>query len=78
MEPLLERYPKEASRIQERALRDPVFRSVCDDYFDTFTALLNWRNSSSPSSALRIAEFNQILKELGHEIEEALERKVDL
>ena len=75
LDPILQKYPKEASRIRERALRDPVFRSACHDYCDTHTALQNWRLSSSDTSQARIGEFSLILKELGAEIGEALKKE---
>ncbi len=72
LDPLLKKHPKEASKIRERALRDPLFRSACQDYCDTYTALQNWRASGSSTSQERIAEFSQILKEIEVEIEGAL------
>lgn len=72
LDPVLKKYPKEASKVRERALRDPLFRSACQDYCDTYAALQNWRVSGSPTSQERIAEFSQILKEIEAEIEEAL------
>ena len=78
LEPVLKRDPQEASRIREQALRDPLFRSACQDYCDTYGAIQNWRASSSHDAEERIAEFSQILKEIAAELEEALTKKGSL
>jgi len=76
LDPVFKKYPKEASRIRELILRDPLFRSACHDYCDTYIAIRNWQSSSSPNSQARIAEFNQILKEIEVEITEALANEI--
>ena len=73
LDPVLLLYPKRVSEVRARALRDPLFRSACQDYCDANEALKKWRASGSPHAAERIAEFARIVKEIGAEIDELLE-----
>ena len=75
LDPVLERYPKKASDIRERALKDPLFNSACQDFCEAHQALQRWQASGSPNSQDRIAEFSRIISELEAEIETILGQK---
>lgn len=72
LDPLIALYPNRASEIRKRAIRDPLFRSACQDYCDAHGALQKWRASGSTISDERVAEFARIVKEIETEIADLL------
>ena len=48
-------------------MRDPEFRSVCDDYGDVQRALEHWQ-AAGQAAPERVAEYREILEELEAEV----------
>jgi hypothetical protein len=74
---LSRRFPLHASKIRRLQARDPDFRSICNDYDDTWRALKHWE-AASQAAPERVAEYRQMLNELEAEalaILEAFEGK---
>jgi hypothetical protein len=63
---LARRFPQYASKIRQLRARDPDFRSICDDYDDARRALKHWEAAGQAASE-RVAEYQEILKELEEE-----------
>ena len=61
-----------ANKIGQRLAADPEFRSLCQDYEQCALALERWRQVSEASPD-RVAEYTQLLEELGDEIREVLD-----
>lgn len=68
------RFPFQGMAIKERAARDEEFRDLCTDFGDAEEALRRWEQSTDPKSALRCAEYVELVGDLAREIEVALER----
>ena len=77
IEALARRFPQHASTIRRLQVRDPCFRSICDDYGEAQRALEYWE-AAGQAAPERIAEYGQMLQELEAEalaILEAFESK---
>jgi hypothetical protein len=59
--------------IEELALRDDDFRSLCVDLADAEAAAVKWEHSASPKRDQRRAEYLELARDLASEIEAALD-----
>ena len=64
IDPLVSRFPRHGFAIRRLYVRDPEFRSVCDDYGEVQRALEHWQAADQPG---RVAEYRQLLEELAAE-----------
>jgi uncharacterized protein Yka (UPF0111/DUF47 family) len=55
-------------QIELRMLRDPSFRSLCEDYDAAVDALEHWKQSSSMEAAERTSEYESLADDLQKEI----------
>jgi len=69
------RFPDRARAIKELAGHDEEFRSMCADYADAKAASGGWERCPSPVREERCTEYQGLLRDLGLEIEVALDRE---
>ena len=60
--------------IEELAARSEGFRDLCDDFATAHDGKLDWKCSSAPECAERVAEYAELIDSLQIEIELALDR----
>lgn len=60
--------------IEELAARSEGFRDLCDDFATAYDGRLDWKRSSAPERAERVAEYTELIDSLQIEIELALDR----
>jgi hypothetical protein len=75
---LCTRHPSHAWQIRRLSLRDPRFRSICDDYGEALDAIEFWRHGKRTAkdrmvAKERLAEFCRIAEDLRQEVLEYLE-----
>lgn len=70
---VLDRLPRRQRMLRERMLRDPTFRSICEDYGTAVEALTRWEASGEAGSRARADEFRQLVQDLEAEILVALD-----
>jgi hypothetical protein len=63
IEALARRFPQHASTIRRLQVRDPCFRSICDDYGEAQRALKYWEAAGQAAPG-RVEEYRQMVKEL--------------
>jgi hypothetical protein len=73
---LASRFPQHASSIRRLQARDPVFRSICDDYGEAQRALEHWETAGQVAPE-RVAEYRQIVAELEAEVLAILQAVAD-
>jgi hypothetical protein len=59
----MSRFPRHEFAIRRLFVRDPEFRSVCDDYGEVQRALEHWQAAARPVPE-RVAEYRRMLAEL--------------
>lgn len=69
---VVERYPDISHEITTLALRDPDFRSTCEDYGKCVEALNHWEQGSDSTSKARADEYRDLCKRIEAEIAETL------
>ncbi|CAN7365236.1 hypothetical protein LJN214_002043 [Mesorhizobium sp. LjNodule214] len=67
------RFPLRKRAIEELAVRDEDFRSLCIDLADAESAALRWENSDAPKRDERRAEYLALVNDLAKEIEAILD-----
>jgi hypothetical protein len=67
-------FPARGRTIDELALRDEDFRSLCVDLGDAEAAAVKWEHSASPTRDERGAEYLALVADLAKEIEAALDK----
>ena len=65
----LRRFAGRGLRLEQEILKNPDFRSLCEDYGEAVDALAHWSKSVHPQSAQRVAEYERLVGELEQEIE---------
>lgn len=60
---LVSRFRRHEFAIRRLYVRDPEFRSVCDDYGEVRRALAHWQ-STDQAEPERVAEYRRMLEEL--------------
>jgi hypothetical protein len=60
---LASRFPRHEFAIRRLYVRDPEFRSVCDDYGEVQRALEHWQAADPPVRG-RVAQYRRMLEEL--------------
>jgi hypothetical protein len=73
MNQLLERFPDDAALIARLLVQDDAFCNLCEDFVLAKSALTNLETFQSRQQTMRIAEYHQLVAELGNEIAGALE-----
>jgi len=68
------RFPDRGHAIEELALADEGFQSLCEDFAEAQAAIVHWEQSSSPVREARCAEYRELVRELAAEIEAELDR----
>jgi hypothetical protein len=68
------RFPDRGHAIEALARRNEDFRSLCADLADAEAAAVRWEHSSLPVSQARSAEYRELARELGAELEATLDR----
>jgi hypothetical protein len=66
------RFPARQPAIEDLAVRDEGFRSLCADFADAEAALRRWQAAESPMRERLSSEYRQLVEELADEIEMAL------
>lgn len=66
-----ERWPDRLFEIRRRSAIDPDFREVLSDYQEARAALDRWR-AVDPASSGRVADYEELVRELEVEIENRL------
>lgn len=69
---VLERYPGASNEIRALAIRDPEFRSTCEDYGKCVAALRHWQRESDPCAQKMAEEYRDLCRRIEAEIVEAL------
>lgn len=67
------RFPLRKRAIEDLAVRDEDFRSLCIDFADAERAALHWENSDTPKRDERRAEYLALVNDLAKEIEAILD-----
>ena len=60
---LVSRFPRHEFAIRRLYVRDPEFRSICDDYREVQHALAHWQ-AADQAEPERVAEYRRMLEEL--------------
>jgi len=60
---ILARLHELRTRAELRILRDPQFRSLCQDYGAAVEAFEHWSRSSAPEASQRIADYRALVLE---------------
>jgi len=66
-------FPGQDRLIGQAFKENRSFRELCEDYRRCVTALQRWKRSTEAESSQRQQEYNDLLEELGQEIETWLE-----
>lgn len=69
---IVERFPYASHTIKSLALRDPDFRSSCEDYGKCVEAISYWNHGSDHTSRVRVDEYRDLCQRIEAEILEAL------
>ena len=72
---VVHRFGKLKIQIEEAILRDPRFRSLCEDYGEAVNALNFWLQSPDARAATMIIDYKQLLVELEREILAELQQR---
>ena len=73
MNQLLERFPDDAALIARLLVQDDAFRNLCEDFVLAKSTLANLDTFQPRQQTTKIAEYGQLVAELGNEIAGALE-----
>lgn len=65
---IVDRFVEIKSAIQETALRDAQFRSLCEDYDAVADVIAFWSRSSDARGPMIVQEYEILLEELENEI----------
>src|SRR4051812_13754579 len=71
--PVIARFPDRSRAIEELALRDEVFRSLCADFADAGEALRHWAQSDFSKRDERCCEYRELIADLAGEIRARLD-----
>jgi hypothetical protein len=74
----IRRFPTRQAAIEELAVRDDGFRSLCVDFGEAEAAWQGWEASLSPERLQRQAEYGELVEGLAGEIEAALDMAATL
>jgi hypothetical protein len=74
----IRRFPTRQSAIEELAIRDESFRSLCVDFGEAEAAWQRWEASLSPQRLQRQAEYGELVEGLAGEIEAAIDTAAPL
>jgi hypothetical protein len=66
-------FPDRYRAIEEFAMHDDDFYSLCGDLADAEAEVTKWKNSASPLSSQRRAEYLALASDLAKEIDAALD-----
>jgi hypothetical protein len=69
----LRRFPVRRRAIEELALKDPSFRTLCVDFGDAEAVLERWGQAPSTFGEARLAEYKELTESLAAEITMALD-----
>jgi hypothetical protein len=69
----LRRFASRSAQLEREILKNPDFRSLCEDYGEAVDALDHWSKSAHPLSGQRVAEYQHLALELEQEIESYLD-----
>ena len=73
---LQQHFPEKGDIIKQWFAADPTLQEIAENYLDCENALRYWRQSKSPESKARIAEYFTISQELRQEALEVIEARV--
>ena len=73
----LRRFASRSVQIEQEILRNPEFRTLCEDYGDAVAALERWRRSTDSISLKRASEYDKLVQELEIEISNYLQTLTD-
>lgn len=65
---IVDRFAELRSAIQEIALRDAQFRSLCEDYDTVADVIAFWSQSSDARGPMIVQEYAVVLEEIENEI----------
>ncbi len=68
----LKRFVVCGARIEREILKNPEFRSLCEDYGDAVEALECWTQAGDPAAQQKISEYRKLVEDLDREIEDHL------
>lgn len=74
LEAALRRFAGRAVHLEQEILRNPEFRSLCEDYGDAVEAVERWSQSSDAASIQRAAEYRNLVDDLEKEIDDHLKK----
>ena len=73
----LRRFASRSVQIEQEILRNPEFRTLCEDYGDAVAALERWRRSTDSIALKRASEYDKLVQELEIEISNYLQTLTD-
>ena len=65
----LRRFASRSTKLEREILKNPDFRSLCEDYGEAVDALDRWSRSNQPPSVQRALEYQRLVIDLEQEIE---------
>jgi hypothetical protein len=65
----LRRFASRSTQLEREVLKNPDFRSLCEDYGEAVEALERWSKSNHSPSPQRVLEYQRLVDELEQEIE---------
>jgi hypothetical protein len=72
---VLRRYASRSIQLEREVLKNPDFRSLCEDYGEAVEALERWSRGNDPLSPQRVLEYQRLVRDLEQEIEIHLGKK---
>lgn len=70
---VLERFPQKAILIRQLVLKNPEFRSICEDYAAALNTLAHFRARPDAADRPEVAEYEVLIAELEAELVAALD-----
>lgn len=70
--PARERFAQIGARMEQEILKNPEFRSLCEDYGDAVEALQHWESGEDPLSQQKVLEYRELVEDLEEEIRDHL------
>lgn len=64
MEQLILQLPEWQTQIEQRVVKDPAFREICQDYHEIKRAIADWQQRASPYADRWIQDYETLLQEL--------------
>ena len=77
IEGLALRFPAQAAALRRLYMREPRFRTICDEYTLATRAYKHWNAGDPSRGGKRQSDYHEIMQELEIEIQELLKKEAE-